>query len=72
MSDAAAVVPESTAVLPPWVLDPGSRWLSVDDTARLWNKHRNTIRKWCETGFFATLNVPTYRDPSGRWFIRAV
>jgi hypothetical protein len=59
------------APLPPWIIDPSSRWLTVGDAAILWNKHRNTIRLWCESGFFSSLNIPTYRDPRGRWFIRA-
>jgi len=65
----AAITP--LAPVPPWVLDPSTRWLTVGDAAILWNKHRNTIREWCESGFFSTLNVPTYRDPHGRWYIRA-
>jgi hypothetical protein len=63
--------PVAAPVVPPWVLDPGSRWLTVGETATLWNKHRDTIRRWCETGFFSTLNIPTYRDPRGEWYIRA-
>lgn len=65
-----AITPQP--VVPPWLLDPASKssWLTVGECALLWNKHRNTIREWCETGFFSTINVPTYRDPSGRWYIR--
>jgi hypothetical protein len=57
-------------VAPPWVLDPASQWITVGEFAVLWNKHRHTIRNWCESGFFSTLGISTYRDPRGHWYIR--
>ena len=60
----------ASAPIPPWVLNPGTRWVTVGEFAYEWNKHRNTIREWCETGYLSSLGIPTYRDPRGYWFIR--
>ena len=58
--------------VPPWVLDPSSQWVTVGEFARQWNKHRNTIRRWCESGFFLTIGISTYCDPRGTWYIRLI
>jgi hypothetical protein len=55
---------------PPWVLEPGTHWIKVGRFAHEWNKNRSTIRQWCESGYFCSLGISTYRDHRGVWFIR--
>jgi hypothetical protein len=58
------------SVAPPWTRHSNSKWVTVNEFAKEWNKHRNTIRRWCESGFLSTLGIATYCDPRGCWFIR--
>jgi hypothetical protein len=60
----------SHAGMPPWIDDPAGHWVTVEECAKVWNKHPNTIRNWCNNGFFPELGHPVYRDPSGIWYIR--
>ena len=55
---------------PPWMMEPGQRWVTVGTFAREWNKDRNTIRQWCESGYMMSLGIATYRDHRGWWYLR--
>ena len=56
--------------LPPWYDKPTEQWVTVGEFATLWNKHRNTIRQWCESGFLLSIGFSTYQDIRGIWYIR--
>lgn len=59
-----------TSSLPPWILDPGSRWLSARKFARLYRRSQRHIQRMCLNGDIVVFQVATYKDPRGRWWIR--
>ena len=44
-------------------------WLSLTNFARRMNKHPETVRKWCESGFVVELGYFLRKDCTGHWFI---
>jgi hypothetical protein len=50
--------------------EPKENWMTTEDAARHYGKTSQTIRNWCEDGFFLSLGVRLYRDPKNRWHIR--
>lgn len=65
-----AITPQTTATVPPWILDPRARWVSVKEFAALYRRSVRRIQEMCRDGEIIVFQVATYQDPMGRWWIR--
>lgn len=69
MSSVAVKLPPNPPV-PPWVTDPGQRWVTVDEYAPVVGRSLRTVRWWCLEGVLADFGIQTYQDLRGRWWVR--
>lgn len=56
--------------VPPWILDPASRWVTVREFAILYRRSVRRIQRMCQDGDISVFCVATYQDATGRWWIR--
>lgn len=53
-------------------LDWKNHWLTINEYARVANRHVRTVRYWCETGTLRAFNIPHFRDRRGKWWIQNI
>lgn len=53
----------------PLITADGLVWMSPPRLGKLFNKHGDTIRIWCHSGFILTLGYKLKRDPKGHYLI---
>jgi hypothetical protein len=49
---------------------PDNTFRSVSWCTRFYGRAERTIQYWCRHGVFATLNIPSFKDRKGRWWIK--
>jgi len=58
-----------TTIFPHFATPVSYHWVSTSHAARIFDRAERNMRRWCETGRFAAIGCPTYKDASGRWWI---
>lgn len=58
------------APIPPWLLDPASRWVTTKEFAILYHRTQRRIQQMIQSGDILVFGVATYQDATGRWWLR--
>lgn len=58
-----------TTIFPHFATPVSYHWVSTSVAAKKMGRSERLMRYWCIRGRWASLNVPTYKDASGRWWI---
>lgn len=56
--------------LPPWILDPGSQWVTVKQFSFLYGRSQRRLQQMLQSGEIIVFGVASYQDAMGRWWIR--
>ena len=66
----SSLAPHPLPTVPPWILDPASRWITVKEFAILYRRSVRRVQEMCRDGEILYFCVATYQDPMGRWWLR--
>lgn len=44
-------------------------WMPISVVAKEYNRHPESIRRWCENGFLIELGFTIRRDETGHWIV---
>lgn len=58
------------APLPPWIVDPASRWVTIKEFSVLYRRSERRIQQMLRSGDILAFGVATYQDHTGRWWLQ--
>jgi hypothetical protein len=53
----------------PSLQDPDLVWLPISTVAEIYNRHPESIRRWCVNGFMIELGYMLRQDETGHWIV---
>jgi len=59
-----------TSPTPPWILEPGWRWVTVKQFSILYCRSQRRVQQMLLCGDMMAFGIATYQDPMGRWWLR--